>query len=300
MGAAVYRLPPPQGDDMKLTNKLGLPDALVAAITNDDYSRGESDISVTQLIAPPRKIVLEQRHADEIEEDAADRIWLLMGKIAHGILEKAASTGVREQRLFTTIGGLKISGAFDHLSLEDGCLSDYKVTSGWSVKNAPEKSEWGEQLNAYAYLAREAGYDVKSLRIVAICRDWRMSDATKYAGDGYPQYQVAVLPLPLWQTGKQYDYLLERATLHREARDGGELPECSAEERWEKPGGWALMKPGAQRATRILQDEDEARKLARATKDMTVVHRPGVSTRCESYCAAAPFCSQAQKGKVAA
>jgi hypothetical protein len=284
---------------MKLTNKLGLPDALVAAVANDDYTRGDADISVTQLIAPPQKVELERRHADELVEDAADRIWLLMGKVAHGILERAASTGVRETRLFSEIAGVKISGAFDHLSLEDGVLSDYKVTSVWSVKNAGEKGEWEQQLNAYAYLAAEAGYKVQALRIVAICRDWRMGDAAKYADDGYPQQQVAVLPQKLWNLGKTYDWLLERVTLHREAREGS-LHECSAEERWEKPGGWALMKPGATRATRVLANEADARKLAAATKDMQVVFRPGVSVRCESYCAAAPFCSQFQKGKVAA
>ena len=48
---------------------------------------------------------------------------------------------MRETRLYSDIGGLRISGAFDHLSLEDGVLSDYKVTSVWSVKNAGEKSE---------------------------------------------------------------------------------------------------------------------------------------------------------------
>ena len=286
---------------MKLTNRLNLPDALVAAITADDYSRGDADISVTQLIAPPRKVELERRHADEIVEDAAERIWLLFGKIAHGILEKAQSTGVRETRLYSDIGGLRISGAFDHLSLEDGVLSDYKVTSVWSVKNAGEKSEWEEQLNAYAYLAAEAGYTVNSLRIVALCRDWRMSDAEKYKDEGYPEFQVAVLPQRLWNLGKTYDWLLERVTLHREARQLPlELPHCTPEERWEKPGGWALMKPGATRATRVLANEADARKLAAATKDMQVVFRPGVSVRCESYCAAAPFCSQFQKGKVAA
>lgn len=284
--------PFPWGETMKITNKLNLPDALVAAITNDDYTRGDSDISVTQLIAPPRKVELERLHADEIVEDAADRIWLLMGKVAHGILERAASTGVRETRLFSEIGGMRISGAFDHLSLEDGVLSDYKVTSVWSVKNASEKSEWEEQLNAYAYLAAEAGYKVNGLRIVAICRDWRLGDAAKYEQEGYPQHQVAVLPQKLWNLGKTYDWLLSRVTLHREART--ELPECSGEERWQKAGGYALMKPGGKRAVRVYATLEEAEAVARATKDLTVVHRPGTSMRCENYCSVAQFCTQYQ------
>ena len=54
-------------------------------------------------------------------------------------------------------------------------------------------------MNAYAYLAAEAGYKVNSLRIVALCRDWRMSDAEKYKDEGYPEFRVAVLPQRLWE-----------------------------------------------------------------------------------------------------
>lgn len=278
---------------MNLTNKLGLPDALVAAISNDDYSRGDADLSVTQLIAPPRQVELKRRHASEVVEDAADRIWLLLGKSVHKILEAAASTGIREERMYTEVSGMKVSGAFDHLALGDGMLSDYKVTSVWSAKNAADKAEWEQQLNLYAYLAAEQGYSVKGLRIVAICRDWRMSDAAKYEGDGYPQHQVAVIEFPLWDKARQYDYLRERVQLHQSARDGN-LPDCTDEERWQKPGGYALVKPGSQRAWRVLATEEEAQALASKTKDMRVVYRPGVNTRCDSYCAVAEFCTQYQ------
>lgn len=247
---------------MKITNKLGLPDALVAAITNDDYTRGDADLSVTQLIAPPRQVELMRQHADDIEEDAADRIWLLMGKVAHGILERAQSTAIREQRMFADIGGMRISGAFDHLSLEDGALSDYKTCSVWQVKHAHEKPEWEQQLNCYAYLATAIGYAVKELRIVAICRDWLKSSAEKYADEGYPQHQVAVVRIPLWSYAQQLTFLRERVQLHQQARE--QLPLCTAEERWE-------------------------RYNARAKRT--------ISTRCESYCAVSRWCAQAINAK---
>lgn len=106
---------------MRVTNKLGLPEAIVEAVANDDYTRGECDLSVTQLIAPPRQVELIRQHEDELEEDAADRIFLLMGKIAHGILEKAAPRGaaITEERLFIDVDGWRISGAFDSLVLVD-------------------------------------------------------------------------------------------------------------------------------------------------------------------------------------
>jgi hypothetical protein len=106
---------------MRLTNKLGLPSAIVAALENDTYSRGECDLSVTQLIAPPRQVELRRRHEAELEEDVADRIWILLGKSIHEILEKAAPYGsaITEERLFMEIDGWVISGAFDSLVLRE-------------------------------------------------------------------------------------------------------------------------------------------------------------------------------------
>src|SRR3954463_10849323 len=44
---------PRAGVRMKLTNRLGLPEPIVAAVANDGYSRGDADISVTSLLKPP-------------------------------------------------------------------------------------------------------------------------------------------------------------------------------------------------------------------------------------------------------
>lgn len=84
---------------MKITNRLGLPQALVDAIKNDDYDKGDADISVTQLLDPPRKVALVEAHAADLEEDASDRLYALFGKIGHGILEQAngGSTSKRLQ-----------------------------------------------------------------------------------------------------------------------------------------------------------------------------------------------------------
>jgi len=57
----------------KLTNKYNLPQTFYDAVKNDDYTKGDSNISVTELISPPRKIALEEKHAGEIEEDVSDK-----------------------------------------------------------------------------------------------------------------------------------------------------------------------------------------------------------------------------------
>jgi hypothetical protein len=104
---------------MRITNKLGLPSSIVRAVQNDPYTRGKADISVTGLIGPARKRQLEINHLDELEEDAAERLWALLGQIAHGLLERAETTAVTEERLFIERYGWVISGQFDRLCLEE-------------------------------------------------------------------------------------------------------------------------------------------------------------------------------------
>ena len=52
---------------MKITNKFNLPDFVVEVLTNSDYTRGESHISVTQLIDSPRIRILQRMHDDSME-----------------------------------------------------------------------------------------------------------------------------------------------------------------------------------------------------------------------------------------
>src|SRR5690606_35614373 len=77
------------GGKMKVVDDVGLPEPILRAIQNDPYSRGESDISVTGLIKPPLMRALEDYRADEIEEKASGRIYALLGKAVHAILEMA-------------------------------------------------------------------------------------------------------------------------------------------------------------------------------------------------------------------
>jgi len=112
---------------MKLTNRTGLPQPIVDAIKADTYSRGEADISVTQLIDPPQKVWLEEQHADEIEQDVSDLIYILFGKLMHELLEKAETLMPAEKRLFAKCGGWTISGGMDRIAL-------MPLTRDWSKK----------------------------------------------------------------------------------------------------------------------------------------------------------------------
>ena len=273
---------------MRLTNKLGLPEAIFEAVKADPYTRGGAEISVTQLIKPPRMVALEREHKDEITEDCADRIWSLLGQAIHTILERAALTAIAERRLFIEVEGWTVSGGMD-LYDHAGVLTDYKVTSVYAVKDGL-KDEWVHQLNCYAEILRKHGHLVSGLNVICILRDWSKMEAGR--DPYYPQAQVIRMEVPLWSSDDAYQYLRERVILHQQARV--KLPECSPEDRWARPDVWAVMKVGRKTAVRLYSNEDEARAHVGFDKDLSVVHRPGVSVRCTSYCSVSKFCSQNQ------
>lgn len=280
---------------MKLTNKLNLPSSIVKAVMNDPYSRGNANISVTTLIGPARIRQLAIQHADEIEEDVSDRIWALIGQIAHGILERAEDSAWCEERLFIQRHGWRISGQFDRYALEpNGRLSDYKVTSTYTIKDGA-KPEWVAQENIYGLMLREHGYKVDKLEVIAILRDWQKSKA-KNSQYNYPKQSVAVIPVETWPQEQIETYIRKRLIVHGKAQH--ELPECTDEERWATSAVYAILKKGNKSAVSL---HDTAIEAAQALKSLptytgaySIVERPAEQRRCADYCVALPFCTQGQ------
>ncbi len=272
---------------MKLTNKLRLPEPIFQALQPENRYR-EGAFSVTQLINSPRITQLTVRHWDELEQDVSDRIWLLLGLGVHAHLEKMG-VGDSEKLLEARIENWAITGHPD--LYQDGVLSDYKVTSAWSIVYGVRPS-WEAQLNMYAYLCQANGVDAWSLQIVAFLRDWNYSRMKESAS--YPRTNVVVLPITAWTHEYTDNYARVRLGLHAGAVElpDDQLPFCTAEERWEKDTKWAVKKQGNKRAKRVLDDEEEAYKMAARANDLYVECRPGKSVRCERYCMVSEFCNQ--------
>ncbi|MBF0503293.1 MAG: hypothetical protein HQM09_24440 [Candidatus Riflebacteria bacterium] len=279
---------------MKITNRLGLPQALVDAVSNDPYSDGgKCDISVTRLISPPRKVVLEKLHAKEITEDVSDKLFCLLGQAVHVILERAEVEAITEGRLSIVRQGWVISGQFDKLSLTDGVLTDYKVTSTYAAKDGG-RFEYECQLNVLCGIIREHGYQVKKLEVVAILRDWSKNIAAR--GGDYPRAQAMKIEIPMWSEERVEEFIDERIRLHQAARV--KLPECSHQERWSKPPQWALIKEGRKTAVKIFDDETLAyATLETVDNKHAIESRPGKNIRCDGYCPAAPFCDQHRRSQ---
>lgn len=282
----------------RITNKMNLPEALVEAVKNDGYTKGESDFSATGLLKPARQAELMRRHKDEIVEDASDRIWSLIGQAAHTILERANKNDIAEKRYFAAFGDYTVSAQIDSLSARGGVLTDYKVQTVYKFKpNQEPDADWVAQLNIQAEILKRNGVKVNELKIVGILRDWSKMKA-KQDRDGYPQSQVVEVHIPLWPSEVTTKFIENKINKLIEARES--LPECSKEEMWAKDDKWALMEKGKKRAIKLFDDETIANEMADGISKRFVEHRPGDRTRCEHYCSVAQFCKQFQdykKGK---
>lgn len=266
-----------------------MPEPLVNAVKNDNYTTNGADISVTTLLKPPRMVALEHTHKDDLEEDVSTRIWSLMGQVVHGILERASSTGAVERRLEIRVEDWNVSGSMDRYI--DGVLQDYKVVTSFKFKDGGVPIEYEQQLNVYSELLRQHGYPVYKAEIVGILRDWSKLEARRDAN--YPQTQVVVRQVPLWSPEKAQAFIRERVILHKQARVS--LPSCTDEERWARPTKYAVMKEGQVRAVKLFDELAAATCYASQNPKFSVEDRPGELVRCNNYCAVAPFCSQFQK-----
>jgi len=312
--------------NVRITNERNLPEALVKAVENDSYNMGDADKSVTGLLQPARQSALRELHADEVTEDASDRVYALLGQLAHLLLERAGEqdrNSLTEERLYTDVQGFsdepawRISGQTDTITLtpdqEGYTISDYKLCTVWKFKRdkfdpdtpvMPE--EYEQQLNMYAHLLRVNGFQVDALKIVAMYRDWSIRESER--DQSYPQNVSEIHDVKLWDAEVAKWFIEDRVRAHQEAistyrYNVDDLVECSDEERWAKPAKYALKTNAKNvRARKLFDSQEDAVGWAEdpANKMKTgwvVEYRPGENVRCQRYCNVAEFCSQWQNLK---
>lgn len=284
---------------MKITNKHGVPETLVALASRDTYTKGRADFSVTEIISPPRIQRLRQRHHEQMESDVADMLWQLLGSCLHVVAERSeVPNHINEERIFAQVDGVTLSGAIDIQEITPAgvVITDYKFTGSWSLRNA--KPEWEAQQNIYAWLVSTVkGQKVAGIRICALIRDWSRREALNKPD--YPQAPIQVIELPMWPLEKTGAYIRERIEMHRMAKVAADwedaLPLCTNEERWMRETQYAVRREGRKTAIRVLDNEEDAKKLAEQEKGFVEV-RPGEPIRCTGdFCGVAQWCDQFKK-----
>lgn len=290
------------------TNKYKLPKMYVdAAIKLSEAYDPDPDAfrSNTGLIKPAQIATLERRHSNEIVVDVADLVYIVIGKAVHYVFENVhGEQYLREQRFRIKHGGDIISTTIDLYDTHVDRLTDWKITSLWSVIGSM-KDEWEAQLNIQAHALRIYGYNPEVLEICAILRDWSKSKAffeMKKSWTNYPPVGVQVVTAPMWDTIRIEQYLQDRIEVHKKAEATtsdaqlAELYPCTSEERWEKKPTYAVMKQGRKSAVRVLDSMPEAVAYLNNVKKERDKHyidvRKGESPRCQMYCDVQPFCQQ--------
>lgn len=250
---------------MKIINKSRIPDALFRYLAVDHYDHEEKgdSLSATELLNPIQIIVLNRRYFKDIVVDAIDRLWIMLGNGVHKILEE--EEGIEKiERLKVKVCGRDVSGRWDRIF--DNRVTDYKITSAWTVVYGSRNEEWRLQLSIYRWLY----YKVKGIlldkhgSIVALLRDWSEKN-TKPLKSGlennYPKAPAVEISFSLLSTEDTQKFIEDKvkAVTQAEKLKDDKLPGCTDEERW--------------------------------------LQKSGVYTRCEKYCNVATFCKQWKGGK---
>ena len=281
---------------MKITNKQNLPAPIVALLSRNYYSKGASQYSVTELMSPPKIRRLREQYDGEMEIDVTKMIASQLGTFMHGKLEAKEVEGyTNEERIFTEVDGVVISGAIDLQQQVEGgvVIIDYKFVKAWSVKQG--KDDWTTQLNIYKWLVESVKrVPVKGLQICAIIKDYSPYDMS----EGYPEAEAVMIDIPMWDSVTTEAYVRKRLEMHRNAKVnhefGEELQACTDEERWMSETVFAVKREGRKSAIRLFKTIEEATELAEKEKGY-VETRQGEPKRCTGdFCGVSKWCKQYQ------
>lgn len=322
---------------MKITNEEQMPKILYDVLAeNRDPVEGE--IHVTQLIGSPLADQLRRKHWHELTQDASNRLWALMGQGMHAAIAndgrltyaravvKQLCYGVLKMDLDTVLCVLKdlyekliegsqegiesalrvpinkkwtLVGTDDHFNEDEGKIMDWKMTSVWSVLFGDH--DWEKQLNCYAWMRRQLGYDVEKLEVWALLRDWQKTKAVYGNDPKYPKIPFARVPLKLWTLEKQERFIKQRIRLF--SKPAGE---CTPAEKWQTPDTYKVMKgknKTAAIASRVVKGERvkllsiEECHAAAAEKNIVIDGKKywiqevkGECKKCDLYCAVNTVC----------
>lgn len=277
---------------MRITNKMNLPAAFVNAVNVRRHNEPHC-FSATTLNKGAKEIILTDRHFDEIEIDAADQVWAVLGTAVHSIMEAQKDENFHEEKFKVAVGDSFVTGQVDSYDMEHATIFDWKTASVWKIQFA-DFSDWRAQGMTYAWLLKKSGLDVKKCVFVAMLKDHSKTKAKTDAS--YPQlpvyrYEFNVTEEALAETEKRI--IAKVAEIENAYKLGDDdIEPCSADERWADNEKWAVMKNGRKTAIKLFENTADADAMAGEMGNAYYVeHRPAISRKCGDYCACKEWCS---------
>ena len=113
---------------MKVTNKLGLPQAFVDAVSVERHNQ-KGCYSATTILHGTCETILTERHYDELEVDASESIWAVFGTAVHSVMESQNTSTLKEQFYFVDVLNSKVTGRVDSYDQNTKTIHDFKTAS---------------------------------------------------------------------------------------------------------------------------------------------------------------------------
>ena len=294
---------------MKITNKLNLPYGLVKAVSPDPHNK-PGEISATTLIQGTKQVILTQRYWDRLEDDVSERIWAVFGTAVHALLENEGENDFCEIELKQKVSNITVTGRIDNYNMATGTICDYKNTSVYKVKAGFQKDskgvehgfpEWRMQGLIYAWLLQKNGLPATKCRFIALLKDHSKTEAER--DRSYPQSPVYVYEFNVAKEDlEEIENFIRKKVFQYElfsVTEDDKIPECTAEERWQKKDVYAVKKEGRKKAVKLFDNQEEAEeKISELGKGHYLEVRKGESMKCKNYCLCRGFCNFCQQNFV--
>ena len=287
------------------------------------HPRAVDVFSATDLIGAPRLLRMRRAWANRIVEDVGEGLKAFAGRAVHAYMHsRCRAEALSEERLAVELDvdgtPVVVTGAVDHYEEAGGGLvKDWKTTSvyAWKLGDKQAKPEHECQVNVYAWLLEEHGFSVARGEVAELYLDWKKREAKKARAGSYPPVGQVTWKTPIWTYEDRLAYVVERARLHLRYRlaEPESVPVCEPEERWQRPGAFAVMREGKTRAENggvFEVDRFESRgdahtaamvRLREAKEadpkraaDYKVEVRLGEDRRCQDFCNVRALCSHGQ------
>jgi len=274
-----------------VTNNHNLPQVILDCLAEDKHEYKPKRYSVTELINPPRLIMLKRRH--EVDEDASDKVDILFGNAFHDYIKQHDKSEFAEYKLEAEIDGCTLVGIIDKYT--DYTVIDYKTTSVYKI-TMQDFTDWKLQGLMYAWLLRQQGLYTAKIQFIAFLKDWQLSKS-KYDSN-YPKSKIYVYEHNITASDmiEIEAFIRDRlATLTAcENVPDDQLPLCTPEERWSTQTKYAVMKKGRKTAVKVCDTIEDAQAYGDGYEIET---RVGRNRRCDEYCERRMYCNY-KKGAI--